>query len=158
MRILTESVNRVKAVLWMFSLIFLFGCSEPEFSFADGTQRSVSEYEDQWLLINYWAVWCKPCVEEIPELNALDAQADVKVLGFNFDREVGEALAKQSAKLGIAFALLGEDPATLFEQLPPKGLPATMVISPAGDFLYWLMGPQTQEGVKAKLALYEPSL
>lgn len=153
MRILTESVNRVKAVLWLFIVIFLVGCSEPRFLLTNGDQRNVSSYQGQWLLINYWAVWCKPCVEEIPELNALDEDASIQVLGFNFDRESGVELEKQIVTLGIDFPLISEDPAIIFDQPVPKGLPATMVISPDGQFEYWLMGPQTQASVRKKLGL-----
>ncbi len=153
MRILTESVNRVKAVLWLFTVIFLVGCSEPRFLLTNGDQRNVSSYQGQWLLINYWAVWCKPCVEEIPELNALDEDASIQVLGFNFDRESGVELEKQIVTLGIDFPLINEDPAILFDQPVPKGLPATMVISPDGQFEYWLMGPQTQASVRKQLGL-----
>ncbi|MFT4997247.1 MAG: thiol-disulfide isomerase/thioredoxin, partial [Flavobacteriales bacterium] len=40
----------------------------------------------KWTYINYWATWCKPCIEEIPELNEFAAQNPyLVVLGVNFD-------------------------------------------------------------------------
>lgn len=110
-----------------------------------------SAYQGQWLLINYWAVWCKPCIEEIPELNALNAREGVTVLGYNFDRAEGADLDEQVARLKITFELVGSDPAPDFEQPSPKALPATMLISPEGNFVTWLMGPQTQEGILKRI-------
>jgi len=37
----------------------------------DNNNISLSKYKDKWLLINFWATWCAPCREEIPELNHL---------------------------------------------------------------------------------------
>ena len=58
---------------------------------------------DHWTVVNYWAVWCKPCREEIPELNELNKDADIQVLGVNFDRKAGDALAVDSEALGLDF-------------------------------------------------------
>ena len=54
---------------------------------------------NQWNVVNYWAIWCKPCREEIPELNQLNQIDNVVVLGVNFDRKVGEALVSDAAEL-----------------------------------------------------------
>ena len=39
----------------------------------------------QWRVVNYWAIWCAPCREEIPELNALDRNAEFLVYAVNYD-------------------------------------------------------------------------
>ena len=39
----------------------------------------------QWRIINYWAIWCAPCREEIPELNELDRSTELVVLAVNYD-------------------------------------------------------------------------
>lgn len=142
---------RFASALLILSSVMLTACSqEPaaiKLHFSDGQVRNLASYRGQHLLINYWAIWCKPCVEEIPELNALEKTKGVAVLGYNFDREQGDALAQQVAKLGIEFELLAQDPAALFAQKPPQGLPASLLISPQGEFVRWLMGPQTQASV-----------
>jgi len=55
----------------------------------------------RWVLINYWAEWCKPCLEEIPELNTFaEAHSEqVSVLGVNYDGVEGEALAQVIVRL-----------------------------------------------------------
>ncbi|TNC82331.1 MAG: TlpA family protein disulfide reductase [Oleiphilus sp.] len=129
----------------------LIGCASPEFELADGSKAPLDKYHGEWLLVNYWAVWCKPCIEEIPELNELHNIEGFNVLGFNFDRESGDRLRAQATKLGISFPLLATNPISLFEQKQPGALPATMVISPSGEFHSWLMGPQTKAGIISKL-------
>ena len=146
---------RIKTV-FKFSALFcvyvvLSACSQKDFSFSDGGSSTLSDYQGQWLLINYWAVWCKPCVEEIPELNWINSQENITVLGYNFDKQTGLALAKQVTKLAIEFPNLSQDPAVLFDQAKPSALPATMVINPQGEFQAWLLGPQTQESIQKVL-------
>ena len=58
----------------------------------------------QWVVINYWAQWCKPCIEEIPYLNTLDRDyAQVTVLGVNYDGASGADLEQQRKTLGDTF-------------------------------------------------------
>ena len=83
----------------------------------------------QWNVINYWAIWCKPCREEIPELNQLNQIENVVVLGVNFDGKVGEALVSDAGDLGIAFDII-DDPAASLNIARPSVLPTTLVLSP----------------------------
>ncbi len=146
---------RLKALFAVGLVLLLSGCSRVDLELANGSSVALSDFQGQWLLINYWAQWCKPCIEEIPELNEVDAQQNVSVLGYNFDRHRGDALAEQATRLGIQFPLMVHDPAPLFEQEPPSALPATMVIDPQGEFRQWLMGPQSREGINSLLSEYE---
>ena len=80
----------------------------------------------QWVVINYWAQWCKPCIKEIPELNELDQEFDrVTVLGVNYDGETGEELAAQIEKLGVAFTTLAQDPSATLGVPRPVVLPTS---------------------------------
>ncbi len=103
----------------------------------------LAAYRGQWLVINYWASWCKPCIQEVPELNALaEAHADIRVLGVNFDGLTGEVLAAEVERLGIAFATI-DDPAPALGTARPEVLPSTLVLDPDGQLLATLVGPQT---------------
>ena len=102
----------------------------------------------QWNVINYWAIWCKPCREEIPELNRLNQMENVVVLGVNFDGKSGEALVADADALGIAFGII-DDPATSFKITRPALLPTTLVLSPEGALVATLVGPQTAESIIA---------
>jgi len=114
-----------------------------------GPEDPIDEQRGNWLLINYWAQWCKPCIREIPELNAIDQREGWAVLGVNFDGATGEALDSQIGSLGIEFPTLAEDPAGRFNLERPQVLPTTLVIDPEGRLQRVLVGPQTQESIDA---------
>lgn len=109
---------------------------------------AIDNYRGQWVVVNYWAEWCKPCIKEIPELNDLNSQnADVTVLGVNFDGAVGDELARQLDELKVAFETLPYDPSAELGIERPRALPTTVIISPEGDLKEVLIGPQTQESL-----------
>jgi len=103
----------------------------------------------QWRIINYWAIWCAPCREEIPELNELDRSTELVVLAVNYDGKTGDELASQAAEMGITFALLEQDPHATLSVARPKVLPTTLLVSPNGHVTDTLVGPQTREGLLA---------
>ncbi len=105
--------------------------------------------EGKWLAINYWAIWCHPCRQEIPELNEFARQqADRTIVyGVNFDDEQGEELLVQAAELGIEFPLLAADPAAQLGYARPTVLPTTVIISPEGEVWARLLGPQTLDSL-----------
>ena len=105
--------------------------------------------QGQWRVINYWAIWCAPCREEIPELNELDRSSELVVLAVNYDGKTGDELASQAAEMGISFALLEEDPRVTLNIARPKVLPTTLLVSPDGLVTDTLVGPQTREGLLA---------
>lgn len=109
----------------------------------------------EWLYINYWAVWCKPCIKEIPELNDFMRQHSdsVRVLAVNFDGERGQALREQAQRLGFEVPLLEDDPAGHFGYPRPQVLPTTVLIKPSGQVHRVLVGPQTRASLEQARSL-----
>ena len=109
---------------------------------------TLDSLQGQWVVINYWARWCKPCIEEIPELNELDHSYDeITVLGVNYDGKTGEELAAEAADLGVAFTLLEHDPAAELGVARPVVLPTTLIVGPDGKVRDTLVGPQTVQSL-----------
>ena len=131
----------MRFLIYAGALLCLLACSEN----TPPTQSPrLEELRGQWVVINYWAAWCKPCIEEIPYLNTLDAQyPQVTVLGVNYDGAIGAELAEQRQQLNVAFASLEEDPAAQLGTPRPVVLPTTLVLDPAGQLVETLVGPQT---------------
>lgn len=127
----------------------LAACEPVDFTDNDGNSGRFADYQGQWILINYWAVWCKPCIEEIPELNQFAAQqrGKVKVFGVDFDQSSGEKLQQRIDALGIQFPLLMSDPSTVLGFPRPTVLPTTLLIDPQGKIHKTLHGPQTRDSL-----------
>lgn len=128
-------------------MLLLAGCSKSdgELMLSDGSSTSFSfgDYRGQHLLINYWAEWCAPCRDEIPELNELDHDPALAVLGVNYDRVAGAELQALLKTMQIEFPTLLADPAQRFGEAVPAVLPTTFVITPDGSLKSVLVGPQT---------------
>ena len=107
--------------------------------------------DGQWRVINWWAVWCAPCRDEIPELNQLAKDPSIVVLGVNFDGKVGPPLQVDSERLGIEFALLENDPATQLGVPRPTVLPTTLIVNPEGVVVATLVGPQTERSLRSHM-------
>ncbi len=99
----------------------------------------------RWVIINYWAKWCAPCREEIPELNhfATEYADQVQVLGVNYDGLQGDALTADMNALDIRFPVLLAAPHPALNIERPTALPATLLIAPDGSLREVLLGPQT---------------
>ena len=136
----------MKAWLSLAMVLVLFGCSDRQDA-PPGT-LDLERLDGQWVVINYWAEWCKPCIKEIPELNALDKRYPaVAVMGVNYDGLSGEELQAQAREFGIEFHLLTTDPAPQLGVARPVVLPTTLILDPQGRLTETLVGPQTLESL-----------
>ncbi len=111
----------------------------------EGNVLQPSDWQGKWVYINYWAEWCKPCAEEIPELNKFaETQKNVLVVGVNFDNPPPVEALKQLSRMRIGFAIAMNDSIQqVFPHTVPTGLPGTVVVNPEGKVVTTLQGPQT---------------
>lgn len=148
-----------KVVLVAFAIgaaILLAACernSGPVLETLDGDRIVIGQQDGKTLFINYWAEWCAPCRDEIPELNELYQEHGDRliVLAVNADGVSGEALAGQLERMGIEFPSLPGDPRPIWGQTPTGALPETLVITPEGELHDVLLGAQTGEDLLAIL-------
>ena len=137
----------MRVCLYPLLALLLGACSAGS---APPERLQLEQYAGRWVVINYWATWCKPCIQEIPELNALDKQyPQVTVLGVNYDGATGEELERQAQDLGITFTMLSTDPANALGAPRPVVLPTTLIIDPDGRLSQTLVGPQTLHSLAA---------
>ena len=142
-------------VIFFAALLSLAGCAkEQSYRVADGSAMQLSDLHGNWVLINYWADWCRPCREEIPELNVLHQRQEGEpmfVLGVNFDYLEGSELSQLIDEMGIEFPVLLDDPQVIVGYAAAEVLPMTVVITPQGEVHKVLVGPQTAETIEASL-------
>jgi thiol-disulfide isomerase/thioredoxin len=103
-------------------------------------------------VVNAWASWCAPCIEEIPELIAAQKATkdlDVQFLGLNVndDLESAREFSEEIPYRSIA------DPEgrllALVPGIPPSGLPSTLIVDRSGQIAVRIIGPITEEVLTA---------
>jgi thiol-disulfide isomerase/thioredoxin len=137
-------------VLCLITTLLLNSCTkEAEFYYIDGRDGRLSDFNGKWLLINYWAEWCKPCLEEVPELNEFYSEysTEYSMLALSFDNAVNEELLEQIKKYDMQYPMLASIPTPQLGIGMPAALPANYIRSPSGKILGPLLGPQTIESV-----------
>ena len=104
----------------------------------DGEQHLLSEWQGPYLVINFWATWCPPCLKEIPSFVSLQKQfsnEQVQFIGVAYDH--AEAVRDFVAKTEINYPILlgGDDVAVFMRELGNKigALPFTAVVDSGGQ-------------------------
>lgn len=141
-------MSRILILLIYLSLV---SCDRSESDDAYLEQASNVILTGKWIVINYWATWCGPCREEIPELNRLSREQpeSLKVFGVNFEPVSGDEMEENIKEMGILFPVFPEDPYEKLGYERPLVLPTTIVISPEGSIHAELVGPQTRDSIIA---------
>jgi peroxiredoxin len=109
----------------------------PELALQDETGRAATlgRLDGTVTVVNVWASWCAPCIEELPSLQALHAQLGgegLRVVGISVDDDPAEGRLA-ARKLGVTYPVL-YDPAGnhVYDELDIEGLPTTFVVSRDG--------------------------
>ena len=141
---------KTKSFFLINLLFILSSCSEPDYRLVNGDSGHLDDFLGKWLVVNYWADWCPPCIKEMPELTSFynSNKDSVLVLAYNFDRLEGQELSDQIERFGVDIPSITNDPGLLFGWESPPSLPATYIINPEGQLLHTLIGPQTQKGLE----------
>jgi len=134
-----------------------------DFSFegSGGAAQTAADLKGKVVLLNIWATWCVPCREEMPQLNALQAELGgpkFEVVAINIDKG-GTAKAKTFLEeTGAADLAFYADPSgKLFATLKAVGMPTTLLLDARGEEMGRLVGPADWASPEAK-ALIEAAI
>jgi cytochrome c biogenesis protein CcmG/thiol:disulfide interchange protein DsbE len=142
----------------------LVGTRLPEFSLeklGSGGKLTAADLEGKAVVINFWASWCDPCVEEAPDLQAAYAKYskdDVVVLGVNVQDSERDAQGFVD-EFGITYPVVRDPNLTLYRKLGVRGLPETFFVDKDGVFIGVGSGRQVgQSGTTKTLGAIDPAL
>jgi thiol-disulfide isomerase/thioredoxin len=121
---------------------------------ANGQPLALEQFRSKPLVLNFWATWCAPCVEEMPELSAIAtavAAKGVNVLGIGVDS--ASNIAQFSQKLPVSYPLIvvggaGLELVKQFGNLA-GGLPFTALINSQGQIQSRILGRFNRQALES---------
>lgn len=142
---------------WLYSLIAVvaiaagsvfYQVKQSDFITLDGTKHKLADFSGQYVIVNYFAEWCAPCLKEIPELNKLEKikPNNTALFAVSFDKVSAEKLQELKTKYNMQFPLIKE----IYTPFPfdrPQFLPATFILNPDGSLKGKLFGEQSAENL-----------
>ena len=140
-----------KISLLLVAVLWVSTASAEAFTVVDakGKTHHLQDYKGKWVLVNFWATWCPPCLEEMPDLQKLhETHKDLVVIGIAMDYKDPKYVISFAEDLLVTFPIvLGDQKiAAQFGRL--SGLPTTYLYSPQGNLAAQNVGALTRQSVE----------
>lgn len=131
--------------------------AEKDFTLTDmvGKQHRLSDYKGKWVLVNYWATWCPPCLEEVPDLVMLYDQRkdkDLVVLGVALQYKTRQEVADFVDDMLMSYPIILGDKTVTDQIGPDEVLPTTFIYNPRGELVETRRGLITRQYIESLLA------
>jgi len=145
--------------MWLAGLLLALAASwvqAADFRVTDttGKTHTLSGYKGKWVLVNYWATWCPPCLEEIPDLIALheNKKNNLVVIGIALDYRNAKQVTDFADGLLVSYPIVLGNPQVVNQIGPVQGLPTTYLYNPDGKMVAQQVGAITREAVESHIA------
>ena len=131
----------------------LCAASPSAFSLIDtqGRNHTLEAHQGKWVLLNLWATWCAPCLNEMPELEALQqSRSDLVVLGLAVDGQSPARVAQFAEKLHVRYPVIAGNEA-MARQFKARGYPTSILFDKNGRQVSVTEGAVTRQQVENML-------
>ena len=123
------------------------GVSAPNFSLPglDGKNVSLADFKGKVVLVNIWATWCAPCVEEMPSMEKLYEELkgkDFELLAVSVDESGAEAVKPFMEKHKLNFPMLLDTKGEIKNLYQATGIPESFIIDKDGMIVEKIVGPR----------------
>ncbi|MBI5438545.1 MAG: TlpA family protein disulfide reductase [Nitrosomonadales bacterium] len=134
-------------------LALSFPVHATEFSLEDlqGKMHRLEDYRGKWVLVNFWATWCPPCLSEIPELSSLhDAHkdSDLVVIGIAIDSGSSSKVTDFAQAHGISYPVVMGNRKVTKQIGELNVLPTSYLYAPNGKKVSYQDGEVTRESIE----------
>ena len=122
------------------------GIPAPDFTFPglDGKMVSLSDYKGKVVLVNIWATWCPPCVDEMPSMEKLYRKfkgENFEILAVSIDEPGPKAVAPFMEKTRLTFPALIDSKGAIKPVYRISGIPESFIIDKHGILIKKIVGP-----------------
>jgi thiol-disulfide isomerase/thioredoxin len=145
--------------IWLATLVLMLGmlagqAAAFEIVDSNGKTLRLADYQGKWVLVNYWATWCPPCLNEIPDLIELhgNRKNNLVVIGVALSYRDPKQVLNFADTLGVNYPIVLGNEKTVRQIGPQQGLPTTYLFSPQGKMVAQQVGPITREAVEKFIA------
>lgn len=123
------------------------GDPAPNFTFSglDGKIVSLADYRGQVVLVNIWATWCPPCVDEMPSMEKLYQELkdeNFEILAVSIDALGTKAVAPFMKKYNLTFPALMDPDGAIKTLYQTTGVPESFIINQQGILVEKIIGPR----------------
>ncbi|HJP99934.1 MAG TPA: TlpA disulfide reductase family protein [Rhodanobacteraceae bacterium] len=120
----------------------------------DGKTFDLAAERGKWVIVNFWATWCSPCIAEMPAISRyVTTHKNVAAIGLAWDRSPRAGIVAFAKKHPVDYPLALVDPDHPPRGFPaPAALPTTYLIAPDGTVAKHFLGPIDAKALDAAIA------
>jgi len=122
-----------------------------EYTTSNGTTK-LSDLRGKIVIVNFWATWCGPCREEMPDLQKIadDSNGMIVILGIN-KLEEASVIAPYAKEVGVQFTLIANPSGEIPERYGVRNLPTSYIIRPDGTVGDWRLGAMDEQMIQQSI-------
>lgn len=142
-------MRSLRVLLLSCLLLASVNVAAENFAFKDmqGKQQRLSDYKGKWVLVNFWATWCPPCLEEIPDLVDMHDAKELVVIGVVMS-SAADSVAAFVKQLDISYPIVIGTDKIVAQIGKVEALPTSYLYDPTGKLVSYQAGIVTREAIQ----------